>query len=104
MPHLLFSYGTLQLPAVQVATFGREVTGVTDSIVGYRVEETRIEDPRVVQISGAEIHPVLVPAHQLLECARIAVGMGPQQLRVGALRVHHPPEPSGRVLGRMISA
>jgi SAM-dependent methyltransferase len=61
MAHLLFSYGTLQLPAVQIATFGHELVGEPDAIVGHRVEDTLIEDPRVVELSGAAIHPVLVP-------------------------------------------
>ena len=32
---LLFSYGTLQTSAVQVATFGHELTGRADSLPGY---------------------------------------------------------------------
>jgi gamma-glutamylcyclotransferase (GGCT)/AIG2-like uncharacterized protein YtfP len=32
---LLFSYGTLQYKDVQVATFGRELTGRKDSLPGY---------------------------------------------------------------------
>jgi hypothetical protein len=32
---LLFSYGTLQVSSVQVATFGRELTGRTDWLPGY---------------------------------------------------------------------
>ena len=31
----LFSYGTLQQKAVQIATFGRELTGREDSLPGY---------------------------------------------------------------------
>lgn len=31
----LFSYGTLQQTNVQLATFGRELTGVSDSLVDY---------------------------------------------------------------------
>jgi gamma-glutamylcyclotransferase (GGCT)/AIG2-like uncharacterized protein YtfP len=34
-PVLLFSYGTLQTKDVQVATFGRELTGREDSLPGY---------------------------------------------------------------------
>jgi len=32
---LLFSYGTLRQPEVQRATFGREIDGRPDAIVGY---------------------------------------------------------------------
>ncbi|NMO51375.1 gamma-glutamylcyclotransferase [Actinoplanes sp. TBRC 11911] len=57
---LLFSYGTLRDPAVQTATFGRVLTGRDDRIVGFRVEQLRITDPHVVQVSGLTHHPVLV--------------------------------------------
>lgn len=33
---LLFSYGTLRYKDVQIATFGRELTGRKDSLPGYR--------------------------------------------------------------------
>jgi gamma-glutamylcyclotransferase (GGCT)/AIG2-like uncharacterized protein YtfP len=32
---LLFSYGTLQDPAVQIATFGRLLAGERDSLIGF---------------------------------------------------------------------
>jgi hypothetical protein len=59
---LLFSYGTLQLPEVQRATFGRELTGQADAIVGYRLEYVTITDPDVVAASGSNRHPILIPA------------------------------------------
>ena len=33
----LFSYGTLQSEAVQLATFGRRLAGTADRLIGYRV-------------------------------------------------------------------
>jgi len=57
---LLFSYGTLQLPAVQLATFGRMLDGTADAILGYRVEMLTITDPQVLATSGVAEHPVLV--------------------------------------------
>lgn len=57
---LLFSYGTLRDPAVQTATFGRELTGRDDRIVGFRIERLRITDPHVVAVSGLTHHPVLI--------------------------------------------
>lgn len=33
---LLFSYGTLQQKAVQLATFGRELSGTKEVLVGYQ--------------------------------------------------------------------
>ena len=32
---LLFSYGTLQLEAVQLATFGRKLAGTADGLPGF---------------------------------------------------------------------
>lgn len=59
--HTLFSYGTLQLPEVQRATFGRLLPGVADAIVGYRSEMLTITDPMVIARSGTDRHPILVP-------------------------------------------
>ena len=56
---LLFSYGTLRDPAVQLPTFGRELTGADDHLVGYRIEQLEITDPHVLAISGERFHPIL---------------------------------------------
>jgi hypothetical protein len=53
---LLFSYGTLQLEAVQMATFGRRLTGGSDALAGFEVVSLKIEDPKVVAISGKAVH------------------------------------------------
>ena len=58
---LLFSYGTLRQREVQRATFGRELDGRDDAIVGYRLEHVTITDPQVVALSGSDRHPMLVP-------------------------------------------
>lgn len=55
----LFSYGTLQLPAVQQATFGRLLSGEADALVGFRRTMVEIEDPQVVATSGASHHPIV---------------------------------------------
>jgi hypothetical protein len=55
----LFSYGTLQLEAVQHSTFGRPLSGVADVLVGYRQTMVRIEDPAVVETSGKTHHPIV---------------------------------------------
>jgi hypothetical protein len=57
---LLFSYGTLRDPAVQRATFGRELTGRDDRIVGFRLDQVEITDPHVLELSGLSHHPILV--------------------------------------------
>jgi gamma-glutamylcyclotransferase (GGCT)/AIG2-like uncharacterized protein YtfP len=59
---LLFSYGTLRQPDVQVETFGRRMHGVPDAIVGYVRAAVRITDPYVIATSGTAMHPILVPS------------------------------------------
>lgn len=54
----LFSYGTLQQPEVQLATYGRLLDGEPDALVGYRPEPVVIDDPRVVGLSGKEVHTI----------------------------------------------
>src|SRR4029077_1360218 len=53
---LLFSYGTLQLEAVQMATFGRRLAGKNDALRGFELVSLKIEDPTVVAISGKAHH------------------------------------------------
>ncbi|WP_194411058.1 gamma-glutamylcyclotransferase family protein [Microbacterium cremeum] len=57
--HLLFSYGTLQRPEVQLDTFGRLLDGDDDVLPGYTVDYAEIEDQRVVDLSGLSVHPVV---------------------------------------------
>ena len=52
----LFSYGTLQLEAVQVATFGRKLAGTSDALQGFELVRLKIEDEKVVAISGKANH------------------------------------------------
>jgi hypothetical protein len=56
----LFSYGTLQLERVQLATFGRLLHGTPDAMVGYRLEPMEIADREVIAISGSSVHTNLV--------------------------------------------
>jgi hypothetical protein len=65
---LLFSYGTLQLPEVQRTTFGREVPGRRDAIVGYELDWITITDPHVIATSGSDRHPVLRPTDRADAC------------------------------------
>lgn len=55
----LFSYGTLQLPAVQQSTFGRLLHGEADALIGYRRGMVKIDDPEVVATSGEAYHPIV---------------------------------------------
>jgi len=56
---LLFSYGTLQDKAVQIANFGRELVGRSDSLPGYAQTMLAIDDPEVVATSGKTHHPIV---------------------------------------------
>ncbi len=52
----LFSYGTLQLEAVQLAAFGRRLQGTGDSLRRFKLVPLDIDDPLVVEISGMAQH------------------------------------------------
>ena len=54
----LFSYGTLQLDAVQRSTFGRELQGSSDALIGFLLAQTSIDDAAVVALSGQPRHPI----------------------------------------------
>lgn len=55
----LFSYGTLQLEAVQLATFGRRLAGEVDTLPEYAQTLVAIDDPVVVATSGQTHHPIV---------------------------------------------
>ena len=65
----LFSYGTLQLDAVQMSTFGRLLDGSADVLPGFEQAMVLIEDAEVVATSGQTHHPILShsgnPAHSV---------------------------------------
>lgn len=54
----LFSYGTLQRDQVQIATFGRLLSGHEDAMTGWRMDRLEITDPEVLKTSGERYHPV----------------------------------------------
>lgn len=64
---LLFSYGTLQNPEVQLDTFGRLVAGEDDALPGFTVDYAEIDDPRVVDLSGHSVHPIVRPTGNALD-------------------------------------
>ena len=49
---LLFSYGTLQKKKVQIANFGRELTGREDALPGYARRMVAVIDPKVAALTG----------------------------------------------------
>lgn len=55
----IFSYGTLQLPEVQIANYGRLLDGEPDALLGYRLEVLPDRDPSAVRISGTKTHMVV---------------------------------------------
>jgi len=56
----LFSYGTLQMPEVQQANFGRLLEGAPDALVGFKLERLEITDPDVLTLSGERHHLIAV--------------------------------------------
>lgn len=70
MTQLLFSYGTLQQREVQLATFGRDLHGTADQLVGFHQSMVKIEDPEVVKMSGKRHHPIV--KHTGVEKDRVA--------------------------------
>ncbi len=56
----LFSYGTLQLEAVQIAIYGRKLYGTADVLDGYEIEQLEVLDKSVLQKSKKQFHPIAV--------------------------------------------
>ncbi|HEX7878469.1 MAG TPA: gamma-glutamylcyclotransferase family protein [Candidatus Eisenbacteria bacterium] len=54
----LFSYGTLQQENVQIATFGRLLSGTPDTMIGFILAPLAIDDPHVVAVSGKAVHTI----------------------------------------------
>ncbi|HKY44784.1 MAG TPA: gamma-glutamylcyclotransferase family protein [Pyrinomonadaceae bacterium] len=52
----LFTYGTLQIEEVQLATFGRRLEGHADALPGYALKTIEIQDQDFVAKSGTAIH------------------------------------------------
>jgi gamma-glutamylcyclotransferase (GGCT)/AIG2-like uncharacterized protein YtfP len=56
---IVFIYGTLRTPQVQLDTFGRVVDAQDDVLPGYTVDYVDIEDPHVVTDDPQSENPVL---------------------------------------------
>jgi len=54
----LFSYGTLQLPQVQRAVYGRVLEGRPDALAGWALRPFEIQDAEVVRLSGLAVHTI----------------------------------------------
>ncbi len=55
----LFSYGTLQLEPVQLATFGRPLPGRPDVLPGFEQSLIEIDDDATVRLSGKAQHAIV---------------------------------------------
>ena len=49
---LLFAYGSLQQPHVQLSTFGRRLTGEPDELLGFERSRVQIDDPADAELLG----------------------------------------------------
>jgi hypothetical protein len=56
---ILFSYGTLQDPAVQLELFARRIVGKPDEVIGFRRGEFRVADPEFAARSGSDTHAIV---------------------------------------------
>lgn len=68
VPHLLFSFGTLRQPEVQLSVFGRELYGRADRLPGFRLTTVMVTDPEVIRISGSDLHPMLQASGDENDC------------------------------------
>jgi tRNA-Thr(GGU) m(6)t(6)A37 methyltransferase TsaA len=55
----LFSYGTLQLESVQLATFGRRIAGTADALSGFEQSVVELEDGTAVAPLGRAQFPII---------------------------------------------
>ena len=77
---LLFSYGTLQDQAVQMANFGRLLLGRPDSLAGYTLLPITIHDPTVVALSGKSQHMIAQRSSAADEVTGMAFEITAQEL------------------------
>jgi hypothetical protein len=79
---LLFAYGTLQLEAVQISIFGRQLAGTRDALAGFELVPLKIEDETVVTISGKAYHTMArFTGHPSDVVSGIVFGLTPDELR-----------------------
>ncbi len=59
MDQLLFTYGTLRRPEVQLDTFGRLLGGHPDVLAGYTIDYADLDDARETGTAEVSVHPIL---------------------------------------------
>jgi hypothetical protein len=77
---LLFSYGTLQDETVQMANFGRLLSGRPDSLPGYKLLPITIDDPAVVALSGKSQHMIAQRSNAAAEVTGMVFEITAQEL------------------------
>lgn len=60
MNNLLFSYGTLQLESVQLASFNRLLNGSSVRLFKFKTQDLKIENEDVLAKSNQEVHPIAI--------------------------------------------
>jgi gamma-glutamylcyclotransferase (GGCT)/AIG2-like uncharacterized protein YtfP len=63
----LFTYGTLQLPEVQMEKYGRLLSGEPDDLPCFRVTHIDVYDTDVVRLSGKSRHPIAIRTDDLAD-------------------------------------
>lgn len=76
----LFSYGTLRDSAVQLANFGRLLSGRTDTLPGYTLVPIAIKDAAVVALSGKSQHMIARVAEAEDEVSGVVFEITAQEL------------------------
>src|SRR5947209_6827339 len=61
MKELLFSYGTLQRPDVQLRLFGRTVTTSSDQLPGFRLRSIEISNPEFLDEGEDPVQKIIEP-------------------------------------------
>jgi len=56
---LLFTYGTLRRPEVQLDTFGRLLDGHRDILEGHTIDYADLDDARETGTGEVSVHPIL---------------------------------------------
>ena len=59
---MLFAYGSLRKPEVQLANFGRLLDGEPDALTGYTLSRVTIDNPAALAASGTAIHDLALPS------------------------------------------
>jgi hypothetical protein len=60
MQEYLFSYGTIQQGKVQMEIFGRQLTGIPDRLIGYRLASIEIKDASFQDKSEQKYHVIAI--------------------------------------------